>query len=643
MKFLNLGILAHVDAGKTSMTERLLFNAGVTKNLGSVDSGTTQTDSLALEQKRGITIKSAVVSFAIGDLKVNLIDTPGHPDFIAEVERALGVLDAVILVISAVEGIQPQTRILMRTLKKMNIPTLIFINKIDRMGARDGELLQDIRTKLFANILAINSVANLGSREATVIRNDDVSALLEEAGAQTRRMELCPVFFGSAMTGVGVGEIAHSLESYLTPDIAPSNDLSATVFKIERDERGQKVAYARIFTGVLKSRVQIKLHHNNTPYSAKISKMELFQDGATTEVRLAQAGSIVKLHGLKDCQISDTIGESLFRHNNISFARPALEVVIIPKDPMNKTRLFVALTQLSEQDPLIFVHQNEVSGDLSVCLYGEVQKEVIQDALFHDYDLDVQFQQTTTICIERPLGMGEAVEIKAKTSKSYLEWDGHSNPFLATIGLRVEPIQEGLGVEFQFAKDVLGRAPLAFFNAIEETIPRAIEQGLYGWQVTDCRITLTKIEYYPRQSTAHGGFDKNISSTGRDFRHLTPLVLINALRQAKTVVYEPLNRFELEISDTVLSKVLQRLAEIEVQLENTVSSKGVVYLNGTIPVRHTFEFEKCLPDIAGGEGVFMTEPGGYRRVNGVFPIQARRDNNPLHREDYFRRTLKKES
>src|SRR5213080_2527975 len=145
---LNLGILAHVDAGKTTLTERLLYRAGVIEAIGSVDAGTTQTDSLALEQQRGITIKSAVVSFAIGDVAVNLIDTPGHPDFIAEVERVLDVLDGAVLVISAVEGVQPQTRVLMRALKRLGTPTLVFVNKIDRVGATEGPVLDDIREKL---------------------------------------------------------------------------------------------------------------------------------------------------------------------------------------------------------------------------------------------------------------------------------------------------------------------------------------------------------------------------------------------------------------------------------------------------------------------------------------------------------------
>src|SRR2546425_3838558 len=159
---LNLGIVAHVDAGKTTLTERLLYAAGVIDEIGSVDEGTTQTDSLALEQQRGITIKSAVVSFAIDDVTVNLIDTPGHPDFIAEVERVLNVLDGAVLVVSAVEGVQPQTRVLMRALQRLRIPTLLFVNKIDRPGAGDERVVQAISERLTTAVIPMGTTHAIG-------------------------------------------------------------------------------------------------------------------------------------------------------------------------------------------------------------------------------------------------------------------------------------------------------------------------------------------------------------------------------------------------------------------------------------------------------------------------------------------------
>src|SRR5450432_1163680 len=172
MRTLNLGILAHVDAGKTSLTERLLYAAGVIDRIGSVDDGNTQTDSLALERQRGITIKSAVVSFVVNDVTINLIDTPGHPDFIAEVERVLSVLDGAVLVISAVEGVQAQTRVLMRTLQRLGIPVLMFVNKVDRAGADGERVLRSITAKLIPAIVSMGSVRGLGTRGADYVPYD---------------------------------------------------------------------------------------------------------------------------------------------------------------------------------------------------------------------------------------------------------------------------------------------------------------------------------------------------------------------------------------------------------------------------------------------------------------------------------------
>src|SRR6187401_2786326 len=266
MRTLNLGILAHVDAGKTTLTERLLYNAGAIDHVGSVDAGTTQTDSLDLERERGITIRSAVASFVLGDLAVNLVDTPGHPDFIAEVERVLGVLDGAVLVVSAVEGVQAQTRILMRALQRLRVPTLIFVNKIDRAGADYERVLRAIAERLTPAAVAITRPRGAGTPSAAVepthaearlidvlAEHDDellaayveddagVSAvrLHEALATQARRALVHPVFFGSARTGAGVDELIAALPELL-PAVGGDADgpLSATVFKIERDQAG---------------------------------------------------------------------------------------------------------------------------------------------------------------------------------------------------------------------------------------------------------------------------------------------------------------------------------------------------------------------------------------------------------------------
>ena len=239
-RILNLGILAHVDAGKTSLTERLLFEHGAVATLGSVDDGTTRTDSGELERERGITIRTAVASFAVGELRVNLIDTPGHPDFIAEVERALAVLDGAVLVVSAVEGVQAQTRVLMRSLRRLGLPTLIFVNKIDRAGARTGELLADLRTKLGLDVVAMNEVHQAGSRAATTSPDRSLDELRELVAEQTTAGLVQPVYFGSAMTGQGVGDLTDGVATLLRPrpvttgDTAAASARRALGWKVER-------------------------------------------------------------------------------------------------------------------------------------------------------------------------------------------------------------------------------------------------------------------------------------------------------------------------------------------------------------------------------------------------------------------------
>ncbi|BCK72618.1 hypothetical protein Srufu_065710 [Streptomyces libani subsp. rufus] len=293
MHTLNLGILAHVDAGKTSLTERLLYAAGVIDEIGSVDDGSTRTDSLALERRRGITIKSAVVSFALDGATVNLIDTPGHPDFIAEVERVLNVLDGAVLVVSAVEGVQAQTRVLLRTLKRLGVPTLIFVNKVDRRGAAGERVLRQIADRLTPAAVAMTAVHDAGTRGARVTPYgaadtaftdrladlltthddtllaayvEDVSALpyerlRRELAEQTKRGLVHPVFFGSAVTGAGLEALMAGLTELLpTAGGTADGPVSGTVFKVERGPAGEKIAWVRMFSGTVRTRDLLTFH-----------------------------------------------------------------------------------------------------------------------------------------------------------------------------------------------------------------------------------------------------------------------------------------------------------------------------------------------------------------------------------------------
>jgi ribosomal protection tetracycline resistance protein len=642
---LNLGILAHVDAGKTSLTERLLHSAGVIDEIGSVDAGSTQTDTLALERRRGITIKSAVVSFAVDDVTVNLIDTPGHPDFIAEVERVLGVLDGAVLVVSAVEGVQAQTRVLMRTLQRLRIPTLVFVNKIDRRGARYDGVLRAVAERLTPAVVPMGTVAGLGAREARFLpgigaydvladQDDDLLSAYVEGRvgedllrralvAQTRQALVHPVYFGSAVTGAGVPELITGIKELLpAADGDPEGPVSGTVFKVDRGPAGEKVAYARLFSGTLGIRDRVPFGEART--EGRVTAISVFDGGTETRWEAAPANRIAKLWGLADIRIGDALGEPRKAHGHF-FAPPSLETVVVPGPDTDARSLHLALTQLAEQDPLIDLRHDEVRQETSVSLYGEVQKEVVQATLAEEFGLDVTFRETTPLCIERPAGSGAAAEFIKKDA----------NPFLATVGLRVDPAPVGSGVAFRLEVE-LGAMPYAFFKAVEDTVRDTLHQGLEGWQVTDCTVTMTHSGYWPRQSHAHQGFDKSMSSTGADFRGLTPLVLVEALRRAGTQVYEPMHRFRIEAPADTLGALLPVLAALRAVPQTTETRADRCVLEGAVPAARVHALEQRLPGLTRGEGELESGFGHYAPVShGTVPRRPRSDHNPLNRKEYL--------
>src|SRR2546421_829162 len=453
MRRLNLGILAHVDAGKTTLTERLLYAAGVIDEVGSVDRGTTQTDTLALEQQRGITIKSAVVSFELDDLTVNLIDTPGHPDFIAEVERVLAVLDGAVLVVSAVEGVQPQTRVLMRALRRLRVPTLVFVNKTDRMGADVERVRRELVDRL--GIALGDDVEALAEHDDDLLGAYVDGALTKErlhdaAREQTARALVHPACAGSASTGEGIPELMQAIVDVLP---AAAGDaaapLDAAVFKIERGANGEKVAYVRMFDGTMRTREKIG--------EEKVTALAVFTSGSTPErAQQVVAGAVARVWGLASVQVGDRIGEHGTHVELREFPPPTLEAVIAARTFAERARLRTALAQLAEQDPLIDVRQNDELDELSVSLYGEVQQEVLEATLAREYGLDVVFSEATTICVERPRAAAHAVEIL----------NADTNPHSATVGLAIEPIRAGTGIEFRLAVETKN-VPLYVYKSMD--------------------------------------------------------------------------------------------------------------------------------------------------------------------------------
>lgn len=560
MKLLNLGILAHADAGKTTLTERLLFDAGAIDSLGSVDRGTSATDTMELERRRGITIKTAVATFTTGDLCVNLIDTPGHPDFIAEVERALGILDGVVLVVSAVEGVQSQTRILMRALQRLQVPTTLFINKIDRAGADPERVMEQISHRL-------------------------------KPAPSTR------VLRGSARNGDGIEELVDEICRMRPASGHAGAPVSATVFAVERDGR----AWIRLHDGLIRVRDRL----------GKRSRVTAITDPSGARVTSLPPGGIGLVAGLDHPRVGDRIGVDGARQ--VSTLRPStLEAVVDSQYPAQRGQLLAALATLADQDPLINLRQDDARAEVRLSLHGEMQRQVIATRLADEFGVVATFRPLSVLCIERVTGSASAQEIIATPP----------NPYLATVGLRIDPAPVGSGVTFDLEVEA-GSMPPAFFAAVRSSVEDTLRQGLSGWPVTDCVVTMTRSGYWARQSHAHGSFDKSMSSTAGDFRLLTRAVLMRALREAGTTVCEPVEAFTLDLLPEQVPTLLGELARCEADVTRTEIDDRDARLEGVIPTRVTDFVQQRLPDLTSGEGVWESRLDHHRAVRGAPPRSPR--------------------
>jgi len=642
MKSLNLGILAHVDAGKTSLTERILFDVGARVRLGSVDSGSTFTDSLVLERERGITIRSAVASFELNATLVNLLDTPGHPDFIAEVERTLALLDIAIIVVSAVEGVQAQTRILVSALQRMGIPHVFFINKIDRKGADFQQTLQALSGQLKSRPLAMCTVQTAGTHLATVEYDAPDSAqmlpqwldvlcehdeiLLDEYVAhpekinkqrleQALRHQLAkhlvnPVFAGSAITGVGVAPMIEAL-TLLAP--VKSSDtcapLAALIFKIDRGWGGHKRFHIVMLAGTLGLRQTVETPMGN----CRVTGIHVSTRGGLQPSAKATAGQIACVTGLDGVRIGDQIGVRSERGKGAqTFTPPAIETHVDAVSISQTKALWEALGALAEQDPLIDLRRN-AEGQMFVSLYGEVQKEIIQATLQDEYAIRAIFEESSAICVETLISTADALESIGDVS----------NPFLATVGICISPGIPGSGQTFTRQAHA-GLMPASFYKAIEESVFKTLNEGRHGWPLRDCDVTLTTVDY------------ESPSTTAADFRHLTPLVLAAAIERAGTTVCEPRSQFYIEVPAALVSSIHTLLAKAGASVNGTTISDETVRIEGSIVTTKIYKLQHEIPNVTSGLGFMGSEFSSYAPVSGTTPCRDRSMANPYHRLEYLR-------
>ena len=628
MKIINIGILAHVDAGKTTLTESLLYTSGAILELGSVDKGTTRTDTMFLERQRGITIQAAVTSFNWNDYKINIVDTPGHTDFITEVYRSLSVLDGAILVISAKDGVQAQTRILFHALQKMNIPTIIFINKIDQYGINLNNIYQNIKEKLSNDIIvmqnvtltpeiSIKNIIDLDDWDPVISKNDKllekyiagekltIQELTYEEYRCVKKGSLFPIYHGSARNNIGTQQLIEAISNLFCSEMNENDsELCGRVFKIEYTDHKQRLVYLRLYSGTLHLRDTIIL-----PEKKKVKLTEIYipSNGEMIQTKTVCSGDIFIIPN-NTLRLNDIIGNEKILPCNVWNDKtvPILRTRIEPIKIEEREKLLDALTEIADTDPLLRYCVDTITHEIVISFLGTVQLEVICSLLIEKYHINIRIEDPTVIYLEKPLQKADyTIHIEVPP-----------NPFWASIGLSITPLPIGSGIQYE-SKVSLGYLNQSFQNAVREGINYGLEQGLYGWEVTDCKICFEYGVYYSPVSTPS------------DFRFLAPIVLEQTLKKAGTQLLEPYLSFILFTPQGYLSRAYNDAQKHCAIIETSQSKNDEIIFTGHIPVRCINEYRNTLTLYTNGQAVFLTELKDYQIATCEPVIQSRRPNNRI--------------
>lgn len=641
MKIVNVGIVAHVDAGKTTITEQLLYRSGVLRKAGSVDSGTSQTDFMEVERARGISVKSSSVTIVRNDVQINLIDTPGHVDFAAEVERSLSVLDTAVLVISAVEGVQAQTEILFEALCQTHTNVIFFINKIDRAGSDISKVLRQIREKFTKNILLMTEVENEGEKTCSAVARslreelfqeevvnsvsefdddifsayvasqkigeDDLRASLKN---QVRLGNVYPVLCGSAFFGVGMEELLDCVAEYAEPvKNSETDELSGVVYKITHDKTVGRVAHVRLFGGSIKTRDSVKL--SSSPDSQKVTQIRRYSGSHFTDIGEVRRGDIAALCGLSNARISDIIGEA-YRLSGYKMSVPLMKVQVIPSKSEDLYPLIGAFEELSAEDPQLDMEYSPDEKEIDISITGTIQLEVLSAIVRERYALDISFSPPTVIYKETPSRSGNGYEAYTMPK-----------PCWAIVSLDIEPGARGSGLEYHSVVPN-DRIFYRYQNHIETTVPRALKQGLYNWEVTDLKVTLV------------GGSHHTVHTHPMDFFLATPMAIMNGLQNTGTTLLEPIILMRIAAPEEFAGKVIGDVIAMRGEYDSPVISDGMFTLEAKVPVASSLDYAVRLASMTSGRGILSTRFAGYQECPPELGRTAkRRGVNPLDRERWI--------
>ena len=656
--FHNIGILAHVDSGKTTLTEQLLFLTGAIRNAGSVDSGTTATDSLSVEKQRGISVRTATASTSWKNVTINIIDTPGHIDFAGEVERALSALDYAVVIVSAVEGVRAHTENILKSLDAANLPRLIFINKTDRAGSDVAKVVNELRNISSQAHIILTDISNEETEKCSVCEPDektfcekatetlaDISdeaaelflcdeVLSKDAAEKIIRKEisecrLTPVVYGSAKYGTGIKELADILVRFM-PDSSrrATEDLCGIIFKIEHDKSLGKVTHIRLFGGEIANRDEVELFapeksqiavsdtveiEGTKSIKEKVSQIKKFCGAKSTDTGIVKSGDVAAVCGLPSAKNGFYIGTPI-QHETAKLVNPFLRVKVTPadSDPLKVPSLAAALNELSDEEPHMDAKWENGQKEITISTTGKIQLEVLSNLLKERYNLSALFSPPTVIYKETPSKKG--IGLSRYTMPK---------PCWAVVEFEIEPMPRGYGVSYH------GRLPnnqcyYRYQSHIRTSFNRCIEQGLFGWEVTDFRCTLV------------GGEHHTIHTHPLDFFVCTPMAFMNGLQDIGTTILEPLLKIRIIAPEDLSGKIFSEIVKMGGEYDSPVVRGGTVTIEAIVPVATSMNFPERLATLTSGKAVLSQSFHGYREcTDGMEHINPRQGVNPLDRSKWI--------
>lgn len=659
----NIGVLAHVDSGKTTLTEQLLYLTGVVRTAGSVDSGTAATDNLSIERKRGISVRTSTATAEWNGVTINIIDTPGHVDFAGEVERSLCALDYAIVLVSAVEGVRAHTENILKALDEAKLPRLVFINKIDRAGADSAAvmdelanvsksawmLLTDTENEGLENFKCTNRVGEDFAKAATealceLSAEAEEAFLMDEILPIERAKELVkkeisacrltPVIVGSAKMSVGVREIADFITEFMPSSERRATDgLCGVIFKIEHDKTMGKISHIRLFGGSIKNRDEISLiqpidqrkvnpdgEENDAvelaekpPVTEKVSQIRKFTGGRYTDAGEVVGGDIAALCGLPSAKTGQFVG-SLELGDTYRLATPFLRVKVTPADGDSEKipALAEALAQLSDEEPYIDAKWENGQKEIVISTTGAIQTEVIDSLLRERYNLIASFSPPTVIYKETPAAVGYA----------YADYT-MPKPCWAAVRFKFEPMPRGYGVSYH-GKLPSNQCFYRYQTHIRTSFYSCLEQGLYGWEVTDFKCTLV------------GGQHHTIHTHPLDFFVCTPMAFMNGLQDIGVTILEPLLKMRISVPMELSGKIITEIAKMGGEYDTPLLLGTTSVVEAIVPVATSMDFPQKLASMTSGKAALNSSFYGYRECrDGKEHINPRRGVNPLDRSKWI--------